>query len=213
VLDAVARVLLLDEVERAHLARLARPARRAAGPRQERVRPEVVRLMELMERVPALVVNHRWDVLAANALAVALLPGSGSNLARYAFLDPASRDRYGEWAAVAADTVGQLRLMATQFAQDRELARLIGELSMASAEFRTLWAARDVRQRTHGVKHFHHPLVGELELAYEHFDVAEAPGQKLVALVPEPDSPTQASLALLASWTAADRTSLPVSAE
>lgn len=201
VLDAIARVLRLDEVEHAHLTRLARPARRTPRPRPEPVRPELVRLMTLLDRAPALIVNHRWDVLSANHLAGVLFPSD--NLARYAFLDPAARAFYDDWDEVTATTVGQLRLSATQFPGDRALATLVGELSMASTEFRTLWAGRDVKQRTHGVKRFHHPLVGELELAYEHLDIAGVPGQKLVTLIPAADTPTEAALTILASWTTA----------
>ncbi|MEV4627386.1 helix-turn-helix domain-containing protein [Micromonospora sp. NPDC049523] len=55
VLDAVARALQLDDTETAHLHHLAR----AAG-------------LESMTGVPAFLRNHRFDILAANPLGMAL---------------------------------------------------------------------------------------------------------------------------------------------
>ncbi|WP_214322305.1 helix-turn-helix transcriptional regulator [Nonomuraea sediminis] len=201
VLDAIARALRLDEVERAHLGRLARPARRTARPRGDRVRPQLLRLLALVDRAPAMIINHRADVLAANALATALFPPDVGNGAKFVF-GPGGRDLYVDWDSIARDTVGQLRLAVGQYPGDRKLASLIGELSMGNEDFRRLWAARDVRMRTQGTKRLRHPLVGELELGYESFEVAEAPGQRLITLIPEPDSPSEAALALLGSWNA-----------
>ena len=40
---------------------------------------------------------------------------------------------------------------------DQALTNLIGELSTRSVEFRTRWAAHDVRQHRTGTKRLHHP--------------------------------------------------------
>src|SRR5689334_7800152 len=53
VLDAVARVLRLDETERQHLFNLARPRDTATA--AQRVRPGVRLLLDMMETVPAFV--------------------------------------------------------------------------------------------------------------------------------------------------------------
>jgi hypothetical protein len=37
---------------------------------------------------------------------------------------------------------------------------LVGELSTRSEDFRTRWAAHNVRLHRTGVKHKHHPVVG-----------------------------------------------------
>jgi MmyB-like transcription regulator ligand binding domain len=66
----------LSEPEREHLLDLARtagPARRARRrPPAQRVRPNVIRVLDGMTEVPAFVKNGRLDVLAANLLARAL---------------------------------------------------------------------------------------------------------------------------------------------
>jgi hypothetical protein len=62
--------------------------------------------------------------------------------------------------------VGHLRLDAGLHADDPLLAALIGELSMKSEDFRTLWAAHDVKGKSHGSMRMTHALAGELTLRY-----------------------------------------------
>ncbi|MET9178135.1 helix-turn-helix transcriptional regulator [Kitasatospora aureofaciens] len=213
VLDAVARVLRLDEVEAAHLRSLNRPPKAPAGRARgdRRVRPGTRLLLDLMTGVPAFVLGRRMDVLAWNALGDAVngfsdragaTAGSPPNQARDAFLDPAARDFYPQWDAVAAETVAQLRRDAGLHPDDPALAALVGELSLRSEEFRRLWADHLVREKTSGVKLLRHPLVGELEFGYETLTVNGSPDQMLVVYTAPPDSPTAQKLALLASWTA-----------
>lgn len=217
ILDALARALSLDEVEREHLHNLVRPARpdahravgtakRPGGVKPERVRPELRQLLDRMDRVAALVYNHRMDVLAWNQLACELFfdfdsaPTRDRNLARFGFLRADSRERFVDWHDIMRATVGTLRLAAGKHADDDSLAALIGELTVQSETFRTLWAGRDVRQRTHGTKRFRHPMAGELTLRFENFDL---PGeQRLVVFSPAPSSREASAFDLLAMWTA-----------
>jgi transcriptional regulator with XRE-family HTH domain len=207
VLEAIARALQLDEVERSHLHQLARPApARRRPPARERVRPGLRQLLERLETVPAFVLGRRMDVLAWNRLGASLhadfdgLPPGERNMARLIFLDPASVDHYPEWEQVARDTVGVLRGLAGRHPDDRPLAELIGELSMHSEQFRRWWAAGVVHRKTHGRKLIRHPVVGDLELHYETLQLPDAPDQMLVTYTAEAGSPSETSLALLASW-------------
>jgi transcriptional regulator with XRE-family HTH domain len=70
VLDALARALQLDDVERAHLFHLARAAHGSAPRRraQQRIRPSVQRMLDAVTAIPAFVRNERLDILAANRL-------------------------------------------------------------------------------------------------------------------------------------------------
>ena len=77
VLEAVARALLLDEAERAHLLDLARTANntsttRRRRPSEQQVRPGMQRLLDAMTAAPTLVRNGRLDVIATNPLGRAL---------------------------------------------------------------------------------------------------------------------------------------------
>ena len=85
---------------------------------------------------------------------------------------------------------------------DRQLSDLMGELATRSDEFRVRWGAHNVRIHATGVKRFHHPVVGDLELAFESFPLAADPNQSLLTYTAEPGSPSEDALRLLASWSA-----------
>ncbi|MFI7229610.1 helix-turn-helix transcriptional regulator [Nonomuraea angiospora] len=213
VLTAVARALRLDDVERGYLFELVRPApaRRRPEPPQ-RVRPEAHRMLEVLNDVsPALILNHRRDVLAANQLARALirdfdaLPVRERNLARHVLLDPAARDLYIDWDVVAQTFVANLRLAAGRRPDDPLLNELIGELFVKLPEFNGWWASHRVGQCAHGVQRLRHPVVGELALSHETLAFPADPDQLLCLYTAEPGSPSAEALRLLASWSAPDR--------
>jgi transcriptional regulator with XRE-family HTH domain len=209
VLDAIARALQLEDVERAHLHEIAAPApARRRAPAPERVRPGVQRLLERFDSVPAFVLGRRMDLLAWNRLAAALigdpgrLPPGRRNMAWLTFLDPATRSLYADWERVARETVGYLRQCAGRHPDDPELATLVGELSLKSEPFARWWGGHLVREKTHGTKRMVHPVVGELSLDYETLMLAGEPDQALIAYTPEPGSPSETALQLLAAWAA-----------
>jgi hypothetical protein len=168
----------------------------------------VQRILDGMTDLPAYVRNGRLDVLSANALGRAVFAPVFTNtvrtpnLARFIFLDPAARDFYREWAALAQDVVALLRGEAGRDPYDRGLSDLIGELSTRSEDFRTWWAAHNVRLHRSGIKRFHHPEVGDLDLTYESLALTADEGLRLNAYSAEPGSATRDALDLLASWTA-----------
>ncbi|MDJ0362499.1 helix-turn-helix transcriptional regulator [Rhodococcus sp. H29-C3] len=204
VLDALARVLELDDTEREHLHRLARQRRRRAKTPNGKLRPELLGLLDYAAGAPSLIMNHRLDVLAGNRLAQVLygVPIPGLNTARHLFLAEADRGFYADWDACTSDVVGHLRLAAGTFPDDPRLASLIGELSIGSARFRRLWSRADVRARTHGRKTYRHPLVGLLEFHQENLALPDQPGLELIVLTAIPDSSTADSLRLLDSLAA-----------
>ncbi|MBV1942579.1 helix-turn-helix transcriptional regulator [Streptomyces sp. BV286] len=211
VLDALARVLSLDETERGHLYRLARQRRRRAKTPSGRVRPQLLRVLDLVTDAPALIMDHRLDVLAGNRLARFLFgrPMPGLNIARHIFLEEAEHGLYADWENCTLDVVGHLRLAAGKYPEDPRLASLIGELAMGSERFRRLWARADVRARTHGRKAYRHPLVGLLELHQENFTLPDESGMELLVLSAAPGSPTEDGLHLLAGLGADSGDALP----
>ena len=72
--------------------------------------------------------------------------------------------------------VGIMRTEAGRDPHDRGLQDLVGELSTRSETFRRLWADHNVRTHGTGTKRFHHPVVGELTLAYEELAITAEPG-------------------------------------
>ena len=86
---------------------------------------------------------------------------------------------------------------------------LVGELSTRSEEFRTRWAAHNVRLHRSGTKHFHHPAVGDLHLSFDALELPGEPGLTLTAYSAEPGTPSADNLALLASWAATNVEAAP----
>ena len=184
--------LQLDEAERDHLYRLVRaagsPSRRPRANAGQRSGsgPTIQRILDQMP-MPAYLRNGRFDVLAANDLGRALYSplyeqadaGERPNSARFLFLDPAASDFFVDYDKVLNDCVAFLRAEAGRDPYDKELSDLIGELSTRSEDFRQRWAAHDVRYHRTGRKRFHHPIVGDLELDYEAFELPGDPGQRL----------------------------------
>jgi transcriptional regulator with XRE-family HTH domain len=214
VLDALARALRLDEAERAHLGDLARTAGPAARTRRrktpaQQIRPSVTRILDGMTGVPALVNNARLDIVAANPLAEALFapvfadPGRPVNHARFNFLNPRARDFWLDWERAADDSVAMLRTEAGRDPHDKALTDLVGELCTRSDDFRVRWAAHDVRLHRTGLKHIHHPVVGDLHLSYDVMELPADPGLALIAFSAEAGSPDDDALKFLASWAAA----------
>ncbi|MEV8439912.1 helix-turn-helix transcriptional regulator [Actinosynnema sp. NPDC051121] len=206
VLDAVARVLRLDETERAHLRNLVRPAP-SKRPAPQRVRPGLRRLLEMMGDVPAFAMGRRAEILAYNPLADALygfddMPPDERNCAKQTFLWPGARTFYRDWPTVAADMVAFLRLDAGRYPDDARLAALVGELSVKDETFRKLWAQHKVMEKTHGIKLLHHPVVGDLDLDYETLQPTGDPDVVLAVYTARVGSPTEERLKLLASWSA-----------
>lgn len=217
VIDAIARALNLNDDERAHLHDLARPTRsqRRRPARPDHARPGTIRLLNAMADVPVVVMGRRSEVLAWNVLGHLLLaghldfeapqrPAERPNLTRMFFLDPHTRDLYRNWRDEATRSVASLWFVAAQFRDDRELAELIGDLSMKSPEFASLWAKHPVERCTSGVKQFHHPEVGDLDLGFEVLHLPDTTGQRLLTHTPEPGSPAEAALALLRATSVVD---------
>ncbi|MDR6573480.1 transcriptional regulator with XRE-family HTH domain [Curtobacterium sp. 320] len=216
VLDAIAGALHLDPAEHEHLRDLARhqnatPRRAAAVTPVAAVRPELQYLLDAIADAPAMIVNNRQDIVAANTLGWAmhsdLVAASARpcNFSRFIFLDPQARNFYLDWQRAAHTNVAILRREAGRTPNDPGLAALIGELSMRSDDFRTLWAAHDVRRHYAGVKSFRHAVVGPLELHFQTLELTEDPGLALTIYPATPGSPTADALRLLASWAATER--------
>ncbi|WP_251149923.1 helix-turn-helix transcriptional regulator [Cellulosimicrobium sp. Marseille-Q4280] len=216
VLDAVARALQLDDTERAHLFDLARAAdgipssgrARRRATRSAPPRPSLQWALSAITDGVAFVRDQRQDLIATNALGRAFYSpviGDGGripNLARFQFLDPAARDFYPDWDLFAEMCVAIMRAEAGRDPHDKGLQDLVGELSTRSETFRRLWGAHDVRTHGAGTKRFHHPVVGDLTLAYEELAITAEPGQVLLVYTAEPGSPSAERLRVLASWAA-----------
>lgn len=201
VLDALARVLMLDDVERGYLHSLAAPRPRTRHRRRahERVPARLHHLLETLG-VPAFIEGTTFDVLAANDLATALSPRlrPGQNRLRSLLLDPEEQAFQKDWATSAAGFIAAFREQAGDNVDDPRFIELVGELSLSSGRFRELWARQDVRMLDGGDATVNHPQLGELHLHREKLPVD---GLLLVLYYADVGSASADKLALLATQT------------
>ncbi|MFG1663926.1 helix-turn-helix domain-containing protein [Streptomyces sp. Y7] len=209
VLATLTRALHLDDDQQRYLYELAgrphQPPRRRTA---QRLRPAMRRLLDQLTHTPALVLGKRLDILAWNTAATSLytdfaaVPAERRNYLRLMFTDPTIRGLHQEWAHDARDAVAAVRMEAGTDPDDPELARLVGDLTIQDADFRTWWAEHRVNSATYGTKHYRHPVVGELTLDCDTWASPDGSGQRLMVLTAEPGTPSHDALRILASWTA-----------
>lgn len=214
VIGSIARALNLNTDERAHLFNLARPGKtkRRTLTKPDKARPGTVRLIRSMFTTPAVVLGRRSEVLAWNPLGHRLVaghldlaspetPSTRPNMTRMLFLDPHTRELYSRWQEEATRAVASLRRLAGITSDDLELAALVGELTMKSPDFATLWAKHPVENCMSGLKYMHHPEVGDLELNFEVLTQPDESGHRILMYTADPGTPAAEALQLLRAET------------
>ncbi|MEB4616350.1 helix-turn-helix transcriptional regulator [Leucobacter sp. M11] len=212
VLSALARVLLLDADETAHLFNLSRSATKPRNrrPHREQASASMRELIAAMPEVPALVLGRRNDVLAWNPLGHRLIashldvgspetPAQRPSTTRMLFLDPHARAQEADWEHYAKTHVAYLRMVSGRYPDDALLTELIGELTINSPEFARFWASGNVRECTEGQRALEHPEVGRIELTYQVLTQPRTPDLRIEFYTTEAGSPSRDALALLAS--------------
>jgi transcriptional regulator with XRE-family HTH domain len=204
VLAALGRALRLNDSECAHLYTLSGQPAEPPGPSAE----VPGRIMDLIERLPdtaAIVLDAKYDVLAWNPLAAALLedfsarPRRERNMIRRYFLHPDPARRHygisggGDFGAFAA---GHLRAAAARYPDDPATQGLVRELVRESPEFAALWPGPEVPDERHLTKTIDHPQVGPITLTCDILVVPER-DQHVVLFTASPGTPAHDALKLL----------------
>ncbi|OLM16693.1 HigA protein (antitoxin to HigB) [Pseudonocardia sp. Ae707_Ps1] len=200
VLEAIARVLRLDDSS--HLLGIATdtPRRKRSRARREALPPSTARLIDALP-FPAFAEGRYLDVLAANPLAGAVSPRlvPGGNRLRDVFLDEAEQDLFEDWERAAAALLAGFRRTVGTSVDDPRVVELVGDLSLASPQFRRLWARHDIAERTGAALVLDHPSVGALRLDREKLAVSGTDGIMLVIYHAQPGTDSAERLALLGS--------------
>ncbi len=162
------------------------------------MRPTVRAVLDRLDPAPAFVLNRLADVLAHTtgyerlARSTGLLEDEPPNLVRFLCTDPRARTLYPDWERVADEHIAHLKTAAHR--DDPHLASLVDELTItAGASFTDRWQAPPVLPARTGIQRWAHPEAGQLRLAYETLDLADADDQRLIIHLAA-DEPTSTAL-------------------
>ena len=194
VLDAIARTLRLDAVERGHLFRLAEvPGAAGAGPADcpECPLPPQVQLILDAVPLPASVLTERFDLVAWNQIYAALFPrlvrqpAGERNTLLSCLTGPCCCSPMPEPDKTSVALVGQLRANYGKHLGDPAWTHFIRRLEAASPVFAAAWAEQDVAQPASYVKRFRHATLGTITGTSTSFAVATVPGARMVIYTPD----------------------------
>ncbi|MFI6155954.1 helix-turn-helix transcriptional regulator [Kitasatospora sp. NPDC051170] len=190
VLDAVARALLLDPSERAHLFTLAGADDPAPVRQCLSVTPGVQLLLKQMEPYPAVVINSRYDVLAYNRTYPAFvgdleqLPPEDRNLLWLAFTPSHFSTVLIDYRSERPGMVARFRSAMADHGSEPAWKCLLARLRKASPDFEESWQRHDVALPGNGVKRFQVPGVGLLSCEYTNFWLGPSQGTRMIAYTP-----------------------------
>ncbi|MEU0221056.1 helix-turn-helix domain-containing protein [Streptomyces sp. NPDC006265] len=190
VLDALARALLLDPSERAHLFRLAGAADPTPATTCPSVTPAMRVLLEQVEPFPACLQNSRYDILAHNRTYGLLLcdldtvPPEDRNCMLLSYT-------HAEWQSSLVHLEETQRLMAARFRATMagHLAEpawrmLLDRLHAESPAFRTAWDRHEVVSHRTKRKEFLNRHVGRVTVDHTDLWLTPGTGPRMVTYVP-----------------------------
>ncbi|MFJ2739361.1 helix-turn-helix domain-containing protein [Streptomyces sp. NPDC087440] len=191
VLAALAGALRLDPSERDYLYDLAghrRPG--TTGGPDAGAAPSLARLVDDLSPLPAMLLDHRYDILARTPEMARLLPGfadvppSRLNAMRLCLLHPAMRGFYADREQTLRDGIAHLRAAWAAHPEDGELADLIAEFVAQDEDFARLWPEREVSVNGRGRKVLRHPVAGAITVDFDVLLPLQDPGLRLLVYRP-----------------------------
>ncbi|MBB4932870.1 transcriptional regulator with XRE-family HTH domain [Lipingzhangella halophila] len=186
VAEALAQALRLAPNERAHLFNLAQQRPLNADKPATTAAPPLARLVTDLSPLPAMLMNHRFDILSWNSEIARLLldfdtlPPAQRNLMWLCLMHPGIREFYVDRERVVREGIAHLRAAWAAYPEDQALTDLIAEFTAGNEEFARLWAERDVKVNGRGRKVMRHPDVGVVAVNFEVLMPLQDPDQQLV---------------------------------
>ncbi|MEV4897718.1 transcriptional regulator [Nonomuraea sp. NPDC055795] len=200
-LNALARALMLDTDERAHLFHLAGQPLEATRRRGD-VPECTLHLIAFLEEVPAYVLDAKYDILAWNPMAGVLMgdldshPHEDLNVIRWVFRAPDLAEHLSdeEQGRFARASVADLRWAAGRYPGDPEIQALVAEMLACSPQFAALWDEHEVAVRREQRKRINHSVVGTIDAICQVLPVPDRDDLRLVLYTTEPGSPSHQAL-------------------
>ncbi|MBF8184566.1 helix-turn-helix domain-containing protein [Nonomuraea sp. K274] len=186
VAEALAQALRLAPDERAYLFNLSQQRPHNPDELATTAAPPLARLVADLSPLPAMLMNHRYDILAWNSEIARLLldfdtlPPSQHNAMWLCLMYPEMRDFYVDRERVVREGIAHLRAAWAAYPEDQALTDLIAEFTTHDEEFARLWAERDVKVNGRGRKVMRHPDVGVIAVHFETLSPLQDPDQQLV---------------------------------
>ncbi|MDQ0793071.1 helix-turn-helix transcriptional regulator [Streptomyces sp. B1I3] len=186
VVEALARALRLAPDERAYLFNLAQQRPRNADKPATTAAPPLAQLVADLSPLPAMLMNHRYDILAWNGEMARLLldfdtlPPSRRNAMWLCLVHPEMREFYVDRERVVREGIAHLRAAWAAHPEDQALIDLITECTTRNEEFARLWAERDVKVNGRGHKVMRHPGAGVIAVHFEVLVPLQDPDQRLM---------------------------------
>lgn len=204
VVDALADALRLPEPQREHLFRLAGYVPPPRHTQRDPLPEGAIALLERLTDIAAYVCDARYDVLAWNTMAAALiadfaaLPPAERNVLRIAKRggNTACQGAPGHEGDFARQAAAELREATRHHPRDAELTRLVEEFGHNNPEFADSWAHHEVGTSPALRKHLTHPELGTLELDCQTLRFPDS-NLRLVLYSAEPGTETHKRLARL----------------
>ncbi|BDH12529.1 helix-turn-helix transcriptional regulator [Streptomyces hygroscopicus] len=190
VVEALARALRLAPDERAYLFNLAQQRPRNADKPATTAALPLARLVTDLSPLPAMLMNHRYDILAWNGEMARLLldfdtlPPSQRNAMWLCLMHPEIREFYVDRERVVREGIAHLRAAWAAHPEDRALSDLIAEFTARDEDFARLWAERDIKVNGRGRKVLRHPEAGVIAVHFEVLMPLQDPDQRLVIYRP-----------------------------
>ncbi|MBV2153891.1 helix-turn-helix transcriptional regulator [Kitasatospora sp. SUK 42] len=190
VLDAVARALLMDPSERAHLFTLAGAEDPAPVTESPSVTPSVRLVLEQLAPYPAVVVNSRYEILAYNPQYAAIigdldqLAPEDRNLMWLAFNASHFREVLVDYRTERLGMVARFRSAMADHSAEPAWKALLARLRKASPDFEEVWQRHEVMWPGNGIKRFQVPGVGLLRCEYTNFWLGPRLGTRMISYTP-----------------------------
>ncbi|GAA2773907.1 helix-turn-helix transcriptional regulator [Streptomyces rameus] len=191
VLDAVARALLMDPAERAHLFALAGTADPRTGADRPAASGTALKVVERLAPYPASLQNARYDLLAVNRPFAQLfgdpagLPPADRNCLWLLTTSERWKRDFLDRDEMLRDLIAKYRAGMAEHVAEPAWKEQLGRLLRASDEFRELWQRHEVAPMSPHVKRYMHPRVGLVRLEHRNMWLApQTPAHRVVAYLP-----------------------------